>query len=145
MISKKFILAFVVVFVVLEITNYIVHMGILSDTYTSEGVKEIFRTEEEMQGKMWIAWLMDLVWSFFFVFLFAKGYENRGIMEGVRFGVYIGLFYMLVLSYQAFAFHPIPYSLALQWFIYGLIQCIILGIAAALIYKPSAPAQEAAA
>jgi hypothetical protein len=144
MIGKKFILAFILVFIVLEITGYIVHGVLLADTYTSEGVKGIFRAEEEMWGNMWLIWLMDLVWSYFFVFFFAKGYENKGLMEGVRFGIYIGLFYMLVFAYQAYAVHPIPYSLALQWFIYGLIQCVLVGIVAALVYKPSAPAQETA-
>jgi len=30
---------------------------------------------------------------------------------------------------------PIPLSLALQWLIYGLIQTILMGITAALVYR----------
>ncbi len=91
-----------------------------------------------MGSTMWIIWVTDLIWTFFFTFFFVKGYENKGIMEGVRFGVYMGLFYSLVIAYQNYAVLPIPYSLALQWFAYGFIQLIILGITAALIYKPTA-------
>jgi hypothetical protein len=34
----------------------------------------------------------------------------------------------------------IPYSLALQMFVYGMVEMIVLGIVAALIYKPAASA-----
>ena len=139
--SKRFWIAFVVVFIVLEVTNYLVHGVILDATYNSEGLKEVFRSQEEMQSNMWIMWITDIIWAFFFTFIFVKGYENKGIMEGVKYGIYIGIFFSLVIAYGNYAVYPIPYSLALQWFIYGLIQCIILGIFAAAIYKP----KEAAA
>jgi magnesium-transporting ATPase (P-type) len=134
--KSKFWIAFVVIFVVLEVTNFLVHGTILSSTYQSEGIKEIFRNMEEMESKMWIMWLTDLIWAFFFTFIFVKGYENKGLMEGIKYGIYIGIFVSLVFSYQSYVVYPLPYSLVFQWFIYGLIQCIILGIVAALIYKP---------
>jgi len=34
----------------------------------------------------------------------------------------------------------IPYSLALQWFIYGMVEAIVMGIVVALVYKPAASA-----
>jgi len=34
-----------------------------------------------------------------------------------------------------------PYSLAFQWFIYGMIMSLILGVVAALLYKPAAAAK----
>jgi hypothetical protein len=133
---KRFWLAFIAVLVLLFLTDWVVHGGILMSAYESEGVKKAFRSTEEMQSKMWIMWVMYLVWAFFFTFIFVKGYENKGIMEGVKFGIYIGLFYSLVSAYGSYAVYPIPYSLAFQWFIFGLIQSIIFGIAVALIYKP---------
>lgn len=138
--KSKFWISFIVVFVLLEITSYIIHVVLLGRTYQSEEVKYAFRTMEEMNAKMWIMWLMDLVWAFFFTFFFVKGYENKGIMEGLRFGIYMGLFVSMVISYQSYVVYPIPYTLAFQWFIYGLIQCLILGLAAASIYKPKVSA-----
>ena len=102
----------------------------------------MFRTMEEMDSKMWIMILTDLIWVYFFTFFFVKGYENKGIMEGVRFGIYMGIFAALVISYQNYVVLPIPYSLAFQWFAYGFIQSIILGIVAALIYSPAAVVAE---
>ena len=135
--TKKFIIAFVIVFVVLEITNYIIYMGILGSEFKNEMYKNIFRPEESMNSMMWLMWLMDLVWSFFFVFFFVKGYENKGWMEGLRFGVYIGIFYMLVISFQFYIMFPFEFGFAMQMFIFSFIQAIILGITASLIYKPA--------
>jgi len=134
--QKKFWITFIVVFIVYEITNFVVHGLILGPTYMSEEVKPLFRTQEVLESTQWIRLLTELVWSFFFTFIFVKGYENKGIMEGIKFGIYIGLFYSFVWAYQSYWMYPLPYSLALQWFMFGLIQCVILGVVAAMIYKP---------
>jgi hypothetical protein len=135
--TKKLLLTVLVVFILLEVMGYLVHGVLLKSTYEMEEVKTAFRPEAEMMSNMWIVWVTDIVWSFFFVFFFAKGYEGKGIMEGLRFGFYIGLFWGLVSSYQSYAFVPMPYSLAFQWFIYGMIMSLILGVVAALLYKPA--------
>jgi len=134
--QKKFWVAFIVIFIVYEITNFIVHGLILGSTYMSEEVAPLFRPPAILDSTMWIRLFTELVWSFFFTFIFVKGYDNNGIMEGIKFGVYIGLFYSFVWAYQSYWMYPMPYSLAFQWFIFGLIQCVILGILAAVIYKP---------
>jgi hypothetical protein len=79
--TKKFVLAFILVFVLVEATNYIIHVAILGPVYMRDEVKVLFRSPEEMSGLMWIMWVPDLIWSFFFVFFFVKGYENKGIIE----------------------------------------------------------------
>jgi len=137
--KKKFIIAFVVVFVLLEIMSYLVNNVFLMSAY--EANKAAFRPMADMMSKMWVMYVTDLIWSFFFVFFFIKGYENKGLGEGIRFGVYMGLFFSLVNAYSAYVVYPLPYSLTFQWFVYGLIEMIILGIALSLIYKPKpAPA-----
>jgi hypothetical protein len=142
---KKFVFAFIAVYVFLEVTNFLIHGVILTSTYM--GLAQVFRPQEEMMGMMWIMYLLDLIWAFFFVFFFVKGYENKGIMEGLRFGFYIGLFIALINAYSSYVVYPLPYSLALEWFIYGMIQCLLLGVTAALVYKPRevAAAQPATA
>jgi uncharacterized membrane protein YvlD (DUF360 family) len=134
--SKKFWTAFIVVFIVLEVTNYLIHGVILRSTYMSDEYKMLFRPEDSMMANMWLMYLMDLVWTYFFMFFFVKGYEDKGIMEGIRYGFYIALFFSLVTSIQSFVVYPIGFGLAIEWFIASLIQALILGIIAAVIYKP---------
>jgi hypothetical protein len=42
------------------------------------------------------------------------------------------------MAYGSFAMINIPYSLALQWFIYGVIAYIIYGVVLALVYGKQA-------
>jgi len=133
---KKFRIAFIVIFIVYEVTNFVIHAAILGSTYMSEGVKEVFRPQEALEATQWIRIVTEVVWTFFFTFIFVKGYENKGIVEGIKYGIYIGLFYSFVWAYQSYWMYPFPYSLMFQWFIFGLIQCVLLGVVAALIYKP---------
>ena len=134
--KNKFWIVVAVIFVLFEVTNYLIHGVFLDPIYQSEEVQKIFRPMDEMQSNMWILWITDLVWVFFFTLIFVKGYENKGIMEGVKYGVYIGLFFSFVYAYQSYWSYPIPYSLTLQWFLFGMIQSIIFGAVAAIIYKP---------
>ena len=133
---KKFWIAVVVVFILAEVTGFLIHGVMLSSTYESEGIKEIVRGMEEMQSNMWIMWVTDLVWVFFFTFIFVRGYENKGLLEGFKYGIYIGLFVPFVFAYQSYVIYPVPYSLAFKWFLFGVIQCVIYGLAVAAIYKP---------
>ncbi|MBA4406468.1 hypothetical protein C0389_04265 [bacterium] len=134
--TKKMIISVIVVFILLEATGFLIHSVLLSKTY--EGLANIFRPMEEMNRMMWRMWIADLVWSFFFVFIFIKGYQNKGLLEGVRYGVYIALFMNFMSAVAQNVVYPIPYTLSLQWFIYGAIQMILLGVVTSVIYKPKA-------
>ncbi|RCK77675.1 MAG: hypothetical protein IGBAC_1984 [Ignavibacteriae bacterium] len=129
---KKFWVSFIAVFIAMVIINALIHSLILGPTYQSAEMKNIWRTD--MQAKMWIYYIVYLITSFFFVLIFSKGYTGKGIIEGVRYGIYIGFLMSVPMAYATYAMIPIPYSIAVQWFIYGMIQYIILGIIVAAIY-----------
>ena len=131
---KKVLIGFVVVFVLMEIASYIVDYLILGPTY--ESLKNIWRPD--MQSKMWIFILVTVFQAFFFSFIFSKGYEGKGIAEGARYGLYIGIWMSVGMAYATYAMIAIPYSLALQWFIYGVIEYVIYGIALALVFRKKA-------
>jgi hypothetical protein len=131
--AKKFILTSIVVFIVYEILNYLIHGFILMDAYAATA--SLWRPEAEMNSMMWIMWVVDLIKAFVFVFIFTKGIEGKGWMEGLRYGFWIGLYVSLGMGFGMYATSPIPFSLALQWFIYGVIQLMICGVATALMYK----------
>jgi len=91
--------------------------------------------------KMWIIHITNFIFSFLFVYIFTKGYENKGIVEGLRFGLIIGLLMNVVGMFNQYAVYPLPFSLAIQWFIYGIIQYVICGAVAASIYREKEKAQ----
>ncbi len=94
---------------------------------------------------MWLQWVTPLFYFFFFVYIFAKGYEGRGIMEGLRYGLILWGFISIPTIYNQYMVYPLPYSLVLQWLIYDLVILVIIGIVVSLIYKPGEKkAKEAA-
>jgi hypothetical protein len=131
---KKLLIAFVSVYVVVQVCNFMIHAQWLAPTYQS--LSEVWRPEAEMQSKMWIMFVTSASFSFFFCYVFARGYEGKGLAEGARYGVIIGLFFGISQAYDSYVIYPIPYSLALKWFLSGLAVCVLLGVVAAAVYKP---------
>jgi len=135
--NKKLWIGFVVVFIVWNLLDLIIHSGILGAAYQSEEMMRVFRSD--MMSKMWIFYVVSLFTSFFFTLIFSKWHKGKGIVEGVQYGVYMGLLMATPMAYSSYAMYPIPYSIALQWFIYGMIQYVILGIVVAMVFgkKPA--------
>jgi len=131
---KRFFLAVLAVLATIVATNIIIHSFILMDTYTS--LKQLWRPD--MMDLMWIMYITDIILAFLFVYIFTKGYENKGILEGVRYGLLMGLLLDGIGTLGQYMVYPIPVSLAVQWFVYGMIRFVILGIIVALIYRPKA-------
>jgi hypothetical protein len=136
--NKKVWPGFMAVFVTLEVLDFVVHGLILSSTYASISV-----WRPDMATKMWITHLVTLIGAFFFAFIFSKGYENKGIGEGLRYGLYIGIWMSVGMAYGTYSMIAIPYSLALEWFIFGVIEYMIAGVVLAMVFgmKPKEPAK----
>jgi hypothetical protein len=130
--TKRFIIASIVIFVIYEILDFIEHGLILGSSYMS--LTGIWRTD--INSVMWIMVVTALVFSFLFVYIFTKGYEGKGILEGIRYGLLIGLLMVVIDIFNQYVIYPIPFILVLQWIIYGLVRFVIYGIVAAAIYKP---------
>jgi hypothetical protein len=141
--KKKYVLGSIVVFAAYMVFDYLVYQGILRGTYESEPLRKLWRPD--IADKMWILWLVNVAWSFLFSLIYIKGYEGRGgMMEGVRFGFWIGLFVAGPMAFAQYVVYPIPFFLAVQWFIFGTVQTVICGAALALVYRPVKPAVRAA-
>jgi len=131
--TKKFIIASILVFIVFEILDFIIHGLILKGAY--ESLASVWRPD--MNSLMWIMYVTALIFSFLFVYIFTKGYEGKSIAEGIRYGLLIGLLMLIVGMFNQYAVYPLPFILVLEWFIFGIIQYIIIGIVVAAVYKPS--------
>ncbi len=135
---KKFWLAALLVFVAYLAMSMLINNVILAGEYAKPDIQQAMRPEAEMKAYFWVRIVIMAVFAFFFTFIFAKGYEHKGIMEGVRFGIYITFFYFLVGTFEMFIIFPFPYRVVWYWIAAGLVQSVIMGIIAALVYKPKA-------
>jgi len=129
---QKLSISVVVVFIVHEVLSFLIHGLILGGTYAA--MTGTWRPD--MQQWMWVMYIGDLIFVFFFVFFFAKGYEGKGLVEGVRFGLYATGLVILPGMLAQFSVYNVTFTLTLYWIIFGCIQMIVNGIVASLIYKP---------
>jgi len=135
---KKVLIGSAAVFVAMSIMDYLIHGVLLAPAY--QATANLWRPD--MQSLMWIFTVITLIGSFFFSFIFSKGYEGNGVAEGARYGLYIGIWMSLGMAYGTYGMIAIPYSMAIQWFLYGVIEYLIGGIILALVFgkKEAAPA-----
>ena len=130
--NKKVLIGAGAVYVAMAICGFVIHEVLLSSTYRDESMLHLWRPPEEMM--MGVIFVSNLIVSYFLSLIFSKGYQGKGIGEGVRFGFYVGMIMATPMAYVTYATMPITYSLALQWFLYGIIQYLIYGIVLATVY-----------
>jgi hypothetical protein len=132
---SKFFISFIVVYVAGAILNYLIHNVLLMNTYVA--LASIWRPD--MDRLIWLQFVTPLFFYFFFVYIFVRGYEGRGLMEGVRFALIIWGFTSIPQTYGQYMVYPLPYNLVWKWLLADLVVLLVSGILLALIYKPAAP------
>lgn len=133
--NKTFWIGYIAVFVVAQALGFLIHEVMLESTYQS--LAAVFRPEAEMMSKMWIMFLGGAVSLLLFCYIFTKGYENRGIAEGVRYGALMGLFISIPIALDQYVVYPLTSFLMQIWLVAGVLTFVILGAVFAAIYKPT--------
>ena len=131
MMNKRFFLAVAAVFVVHEVLGFIIHQVLMTPFY--QETYSLWRMPEEIN--LGLIYLVAVIWSLLFTYIFTKGYEGKGPMEGIRYGLLVGLLISVPMAFATYAVQPITLSMAMAWFVYGTIQVVACGLAAALVYQ----------
>ena len=129
--TRRIWIGFVTVFVTTQLIEGLLGFILLGPTYSHYA--HIWRPIAEV--KLWMLPVTGAFFSFFFVFIFSKGYEGKGLLEGVRYGTYAALMIVLPHAYNTYATLQIPYSIALQWFLFGTLEYILAGALLAATFR----------
>ncbi len=131
--KKNLLISGLVVFVAYQALDYVTHEVLMRPDY--DATSQVWRPQEEMMSLMWVIYLVGLLWSFIFVYLFDSMKRGEGIAEGIKYGFCIGLFVVTPMAYNSYVVMPVPYSMALGWFGYGMIKVMICGVVLSLVHK----------
>jgi len=71
-----------------------------------------------------------------FVYLFASRYRGRKLVEGLRFGIMMWLFYSIPMTVGFWAFIRMPDGLAVAWIVVGLAEMVAGGLVVSAVYRP---------
>ena len=132
---KRLLLAIVAAFVIVFGTDFLIHGLWLNRDY--EATKELWRPESDMHARFHWMLMAQLIGAATFVIIWAKGFAGRDLATGITFGLLMGLFQGIwaIINHVVM---PVPGALATKWLLAGVVQCVLLGIVTALIYKPDA-------
>lgn len=130
--DKKFLVAWLVLFVLYMVGGIVVHGMLLHDDYTTTG---LMRPEAGQQKLMHLMALAHLLMAGAFVWIYRRGVENKPWLgQGLRFGLAVAvLFTPIFIIY--YVVQPTPGALAVKQVAYEVILTLVLGAAVAFIYR----------
>ena len=121
---KKTIVSALAVFVAFSALDFLIHGLILKSSY--EATASLWRPVAEM--KMGVMHVAVLIASFAFVSIYARLLPRRGIGSGLEYGLWFGLATGVSMGYGTYSVMPIPYHMALTWFLGSLAQGAVGGV-----------------
>lgn len=133
---RRVVTAGIVVFVYTFLYEFALHSFVLASLYQNH--EHLLRQQDESSFVYVLLMLLGFLFlSFGFCYIFARGYENKGIAEGLRFGALIGFTFAISSTLVEYSVFPIPDNWLAPWLIGYLVQWIVAGLIVAGIYRPN--------
>ena len=127
--------AAIVIFLYIFVYEFALHSFVLADLY--EEHQHLLRQQHESNIIYFLLMLLGFLFvSFGFCYIFARGYENGGMVEGLRFGALIGGTFAISGTLVEYSVFPIPDNWLAPWLIGYMLQWIVAGLIVAGIYRP---------
>ena len=133
---KSLAITILVAFVTVWATDFLIHVVWLSSSYAES--KELWRPEAEMQEKMPLMFLGQLLIAAAFTVIFAACVaEKRCISCTLKYSAAFGVF---VIGSQIIMYvvQPYPGLMVVKWCVAYFAQMLLLGVIVHQVYKPSA-------
>ena len=130
--NKKFLVAWLLLFVLYLVGGMLVHGVILGDDYMATG---LMRPEAEAQKLMHLMILAHVLMAGAFTWIYVRGVENKPWLgQGLRYGLAVAvLFVPIYLIY--YVVQPTPGLLAAKQIVLDTILTLVLGAVVAFLYR----------
>lgn len=128
---KKVLIATVAIFVTWEILDFVIHGMILQSTYAAQ--PELWRSQEEM--KMGVMMIVVLVTALCFSYLYGAFVSNKSMATAIKFSLVWGVAAGLSMGYGSYAVMPVPYYMAITWFLGTVVEAVVAGAILGVIIK----------
>lgn len=127
---KRIVLAVIAVFVLWTVMDMFIHGMLLLDTY--KATEQLWRPDAEIKNGLLT--VVGLISAITFVLIYAL-MGSKSVATGFKYGLLFGLGAGVSFGYATYAVMPIPYNLALTWFLGTWAEATVGGIVAGLIVK----------
>lgn len=137
--NKKFIIAWIVVFIVWMAGSFVVHGVLLHEDYVK--LSNLFRTEADAQKYFPLMILAHVILAGALVWIYSRGIEAAPwLSQGLRFGLAIALLTIVPTYIIYYVVQPMPSSVVVKQIIFDGVLMLILGAVTAFIYRQPQPA-----
>lgn len=135
--NKRFLLAWLVLFVAWFLGSFVVHGVLLHNDYLA--LPNLFRKEADAQNFFPLMLLAHVFLAGAFVWIYARGVEARPWLgQGLRFGVAVLFLTTLPLYLIYFVVQPMPAATVAKQILFDGILVLILGAITAFMYRKPA-------
>src|SRR5436309_7776264 len=132
---KRFVVAFLAVYIFIFFWGWLLNGMLLKDIYAQTST--LWRSQREMMSLFhWII-IGEALVVFAFVSIYASGFAGDGVIAGIRLGILLEIA-AIGMRMGVYAVQPFPGKLLIYASIGGLIEMIITGAIVGAIYKPGA-------
>ena len=128
---KRLIGAVVAVFVALQVLDFLIHMVLLKNQYAVSS--QLWRPEAEM--KMVLMTLVSLLFVVCFVLIYDLYFKYKCVKSGIIYGLILGIGIGANMGYGTYSVMPIPYMVALGWFLGVVVELTVAGLITGLIMR----------
>ncbi|MGE5175392.1 MAG: hypothetical protein ACM3JJ_03375 [Hyphomicrobiales bacterium] len=128
---RKILLTSVVVFVVWSILDFVIHGVLLQSAYAA--TPQLWRPHAEM--KLGVLYVSVFGGALAFTAIWTRFVRPKSAMIGILYGTWFGLAAGLSMGYGSYAVMPIPYGMALVWFLGQLVEGIVAGAVVATLIR----------
>ena len=131
--GRKFLISFVVMFVMTVASGIIVHGFLLGGDYAA--MQQLYRQPGDMSYMPYL-YLGQALFAAAFVWIYQKGREDKPfLMQGIRYGVAVAVLATIPTYLIYYAVQPLPAVMVLKQIVFSTIGVVISGIVLAWLNK----------
>jgi hypothetical protein len=135
--NKRFVIAWIVIFVAWMAGSFVAHGVLLHDEYTK--LSGLFRSEADSQRYFPLMILAHLILAGAFAWIYSRGVEAKPwLPQGIRFGLAIAALTIVPTYIIYYVVQPMPGALVVKQIVFDGILILILAVIAAFIYRQPA-------
>jgi hypothetical protein len=127
---KRLITTAAVIFIFALLWNGFIHLVILRDA--NAALTAVARAEADRN--LGLSLLITAGLAFLFVWHYARFAQRGDLSEGISHGLFFAVLVGIMVDLNQYVMYPIPASLVVKWFVFGLVEFCVYGILVSWLY-----------
>ena len=132
--NRRFLIAWLVVFVAWMAGSFVVHHTLLHADYMA--VQNLFRTPAQAQQYFHFMIAAHVLMAGAFVWIYSRGVEGKPwVLQGLRYGIAVACLAVIPWYMIYHVVQPMPGATVVKQIVFDSIVVVLLGLIAAFIYR----------